>query len=70
MVCMLIIALVPYVYYLDYTVRQQFEGKRWALPARVYASPIELYAGLAMDDSRLSKILGELKYRADPELST
>ena len=64
------IALIPYVYYLDYTVRQQFEGKRWALPARVYAAPIELYAGLAMDDARLSKILSELKYRADPDLST
>ncbi len=67
---MLIIALVPYVYYLDYTVRQQFEGKRWALPARVYAAPIELYAGLAMDDARLAKILQELKYRPDPDLST
>lgn len=70
LVVLIIIALIPYVYYLDYTVRQQFEGKRWALPARVYAAPVELYAGLAMDETRLAKILGELKYRADPDLST
>ena len=70
LVCLIILALIPYVYYLDYTVRQQFEGKRWALPARVYAAPVELYAGLAMDDARLTKILGELKYRSDPDLST
>ncbi len=66
----IIVVLIPYVYYLDYTVRAQFEGKRWALPARVYAAPVELYAGLAMDDARLSKILSELKYRPDPDLST
>ncbi len=38
--------LVSYLGYLDYNVRTQFEGKRWAIPARVYASPVELYAGL------------------------
>jgi len=26
-----------YLGYLDYNVRKQFEGKRWAVPARVYA---------------------------------
>src|SRR3569623_254302 len=31
-----------YVAYLDHTVRGQFEGKRWALPAYVYARPLEL----------------------------
>ena len=37
--------LASYLGYLDYNVRTQFEGKRWAIPARVYASPVELYAG-------------------------
>lgn len=64
------IAAIPYVIYLDYTVRGQFEGKRWALPARVYANPVELFPGLAMDSPRLESLLGELKYRSDPELST
>ena len=37
-----------YVVYLDQVVRMRFEGRRWSLPARVYARPLELYAGRAM----------------------
>lgn len=66
----LVVGLVAYVAWLDHTVRELFEGKRWALPARVYASPVELYEGLSMDAARLEAILGELKYRSDPDLST
>ncbi|QSA97444.1 penicillin-binding protein 1B [Methylococcus sp. EFPC2] len=66
----LLVALVAYVGYQDYSVRQQFEGKRWALPARVYASPTELFADLPMDAGRLTALLDELKYRSDPTLST
>ncbi|MFM8442355.1 MAG: penicillin-binding protein 1B [Methylococcus sp.] len=65
-----LIGLAVYVYWLDYAIRGQFEGKRWALPARVYASPVELYEGLPMDAARLESLLNELKYRADPDLST
>jgi penicillin-binding protein 1B len=43
---------------LDYVVRDKFEGKKWALPARVYARPLELYAGL---DIKPMQILAELK---------
>ena len=32
-----------YTLYLAKTVRVKFEGKRWALPAQVYARPLELY---------------------------
>ncbi|MCX7101064.1 MAG: hypothetical protein NTX38_06110, partial [Methylobacter sp.] len=32
--------LLSYLGYLDYNVRTQFEGKRWSIPARVYASPV------------------------------
>ena len=65
-----LVALGAYVFWLDHTVRELFEGKRWALPARIYASPVELYEGLAMDAGRLETILIELKYRSDPDLST
>ncbi|GGO88542.1 penicillin-binding protein 1B [Marinobacterium nitratireducens] len=49
--------------YLDMQVREKFEGKRWALPAKVYARPLELYPGqaLAMDD--LKAELNGLGYR-------
>ncbi|MFC6670741.1 transglycosylase domain-containing protein [Marinobacterium aestuariivivens] len=49
--------------YLDMQVRTKFEGKRWALPAKVYARPLELYSGqpLSMDD--LKTELDGLGYR-------
>jgi penicillin-binding protein 1B len=46
-----------YVLYLDLTVRARFEGKRFALPARVYARPLELYPGLKL---RMTELLAEL----------
>ena len=52
-----------YVSDLDVQVRAKFEGKRWALPARVYASPLELYTGLRLTPSILNKELKELGYQ-------
>ncbi len=54
-----------YVAYLDYTIRSQFEGKRWALPARVYARPLELYAGMSLTAEQFTDELENLKYRTD-----
>ena len=34
-----------YAIYLDAAVIKQFEGKKWAIPAKVYARPVELYVG-------------------------
>lgn len=34
-----------YIVYLDVTIRTQFEGKRWAIPAKVYSRPLEMYPG-------------------------
>lgn len=53
---------IPYVAYLDYTVRTQFEGKRWALPARVYARPLELFQGVNLTAEQLSQELSNLGY--------
>jgi len=41
--------------YLDFHIRAQFEGKRWAVPAKVYARPLELYSGLdlSIDDLKI-----------------
>src|SRR5215469_10271453 len=41
-----LIACGAYYEYLDRLVSHQFEGRRWTLPAHVYASPLELYARL------------------------
>ncbi len=59
----LLAALAIYVAYLDFTIRTQFEGKRWALPARVYASPLELYPGKKISAAQLSEELAVLNYR-------
>ena len=47
----------------DHKVRTQFEGRRWALPARVYARPLELYAGKAQALSDTRSELALLGYR-------
>ncbi|WP_460240719.1 penicillin-binding protein 1B [Aurantivibrio infirmus] len=62
-------ALVPLalmivgVVYLDFVVRDKFEGKKWSLAARVYARPLELYAGLTLSKSELEQELRELGYQ-------
>lgn len=61
--------LVAYLGYLDYTVRRQFEGKRWAIPARVYASPEEFYESRHMSLATFIKTLQQLGYRQDAKLS-
>lgn len=61
--------LTSYLGYLDYNVRKQFEGKRWAIPARVYANPVELYAGYSLPPAKFEELLGQLHYRSDPLLS-
>ncbi|MEK7716778.1 MAG: transglycosylase domain-containing protein, partial [Pseudomonadota bacterium] len=59
----LVLMLSGFVLYLDMTVRTQFEGKRWALPARVYARPLELYPGLKLRQEQLGAELAMLGYR-------
>ena len=58
-----------YISYLDYTVRDKFEGKRWSIPARVYASPVELYAGYPISAKSFIELLQQLHYRQDNQLS-
>jgi penicillin-binding protein 1B len=48
---------------LDRQVTKQFEGRRWTLPAQVYAAPLELYAGLALSGPQLEEELQRLQYR-------
>jgi len=55
--------LAGYLVYLDFHVRQQFDGKRWSLPARVYARPLELYAGLVLTSGQLAAELSALNYQ-------
>jgi penicillin-binding protein 1B len=49
--------------FIDIHIRQQFEGKRWAVPAKVYARPLELYAGLSLSIDDLKIELRGLGYQ-------
>ena len=60
-----LITLVPtlaYTVYLDVTIRKQFEGQKWALPAHVYTRPLELYLGQKFDSTLVQAELDELGY--------
>src|SRR5690625_2610675 len=56
---------VVYGLWLDYRVTSEFEGKRWALPARVYARPLELYQGMRLRPENLEIALQALNYRQE-----
>src|SRR5713101_6305065 len=49
--------------YLDVRVRSEFEGRRFALPARIYARPLELHAGLRIAQIDVTRELQEAGYR-------
>src|SRR5262245_18008257 len=54
--------------WLAWSVGHEFEGRRWDLPAQVYAAPLELYGGRALAAEDLVAELRRLGYREDPRL--
>ncbi len=62
-VAVAVLLAVGYAIYLDHEVTRQFEGRRWTLPAQIYAAPLELYAGLPLSHSDLEHELQRLQYR-------
>jgi penicillin-binding protein 1B len=52
--------------YLDFHVRSEFEGRRFALPARIYARPLELHAGLRISQADIVDELRQAGYREVP----
>lgn len=57
-----LIALLAWVFYLDKQITRQFEGRRWTLPAQVYAEPTELYVGQSFSAAALEEELQRLGY--------
>lgn len=62
------IALAFYIARLDRIVTRQFEGRRWTLPAQVFASPLELYTGLPLSAADMEQELQRLQYRKVEQL--
>jgi len=59
---LLLVVAIVVVAVLGRQVTQQFEGRRWTLPARVYAQPIDLYAGQQLSSQRFADELERLGY--------
>lgn len=55
--------------YLDKVVREKFDGKKWALPARVYSRPLELYEGLPLTPALFEQEMEALGYRTVSNLT-
>src|SRR5574341_1082810 len=58
-----LLAAAGFTLYLDFRVRSEFEGRRFALPARIYARPLELHAGLRVPQADVVAELRSLGYR-------
>jgi penicillin-binding protein 1B len=61
-------AVCLYYVYVDHLVTQQFKGRRWTLPAQVFAAPLELYVGAPLSMGDLTQELARLQYRARDKL--
>jgi len=57
-----VVAVIGFTVYLDVSIRKQFEGQKWALPAHVYTRPMELYIGQNIDRDVVQAELDELGY--------
>jgi penicillin-binding protein 1B len=62
------VALGLYMNELDKVIQTQFAGKRWALPARVYARPLQLFPGARLSAEEFAAELDLLPYRATERL--
>ncbi|MFT3667432.1 MAG: penicillin-binding protein 1B [Pseudoxanthomonas sp.] len=57
--------MIPYTLYLNHQVTQRFGELQWQIPTRVYARPLQVAPGLAMDAQTLKTELDAASYRDD-----
>ncbi|MFF7710485.1 penicillin-binding protein 1B [Pseudomonas sp. NPDC007930] len=58
-----LVLLAGFAVYLDAVVQEKFAGKRWSIPAKVYARPLELFVGQKLDEKDFLTELDALGYR-------
>ena len=61
----LLTVFIAYVFYLDFEIRSQFDGKKWSIPARVYARPLDIYVGKPLSEEQFDFELKTSGYRLD-----
>jgi penicillin-binding protein 1B len=64
---LLLLGLSAYIFYLDVTIRAAFEGRKFALPARVYGRALEVYPGLKLTPAQFAEELQALGFHQQPE---
>jgi penicillin-binding protein 1B len=56
--------LAGYLWKLDRTITETFEGRRWSVPAVVFAQPLEIYPGLELNQAEFISELTRVGYEA------
>ncbi|WP_368389730.1 penicillin-binding protein 1B [Marinobacter sp. SS5-14b] len=59
-----LVVLAGWMVYLDAVVTSRFEGRRFEVPSRVYARPLELYDGASVSAAGLARELALAGYRS------
>ena len=62
-----LLGLSGYIFYLDTTIREAFDGRKFALPARVYGRALEVYPGLKLTPAQFAEELQTAGYHEQPE---
>lgn len=60
---------LSYCVLIDFQIRKEFDGKRWSVPARVYAQPLELYAGRSYEQALILERLKNAGYQSVQKLT-
>lgn len=60
-----LVVLLGFAVYLDAIVQEKFSGKRWTVPAKVYARPLELFVGEKLAKEDFLTELNTLGYRRE-----
>lgn len=60
-----LVILAVFAVYLDAVVQEKFSGKRWTVPAKVYARPLELFVGQKLAKDDFLRELDALGYRRE-----
>jgi penicillin-binding protein 1B len=63
-----LVILAGFAVYLDAIVQEKFSGKRWTIPAKVYARPLELFVGQKLRKEDFLTELDGLGYRRQAAL--
>jgi len=66
-ILLLMLGLSGFIYYLDITIRDAFDGRKFAIPARVYGRALEVYSGVKLTPAQFLEELQSIGYHENPE---